>query len=88
MKISIQFYGFSPHQYVFGKNPNIPQDLLDEPIGIAPATASLSDDIVAKAQAIRFAARKAVLETQDDQALRRALAARPRKHIQFEPVHW
>ena len=81
----IQFYGYTPHQYVFGKNPNIPQDLLDEPIGVVPATASLSDDAVATAQAIRFAARKAVLETQDDQALRRALAARPRKHIQFEP---
>ena len=81
----IQFYGYTPHQYVFGKNPNIPQDLLDEPIGVVPATASLSDDMVAKAQALRFSALRAVLETQDDQALRRALAARPRKLIQFEP---
>ena len=81
----IQSYGYTPHQHVFGKNPEIPSDLLSEPLHVVPATASLTDDAMAKAQAIRTAARKAVIETQDDKALRRAFSARPRLMQQFQP---
>ena len=81
----IQSYGYTPHQYVFGRNPDVPSDLLSEPLHVVPATASLSDEGVAKAQAIRSAARKAVIETQDDLALRRAFSARPRLHQAFSP---
>ena len=28
----IQVHGFTPHQFVFGKNPNTPEDLLNEPL--------------------------------------------------------
>ena len=80
----IQSYGYTPHQHVFGKNPHVPGDLLDEPLNVVPATAGLTDLAVAKTQAIRNAARKAVLELQDSYALRRALAARPRVPVTFE----
>ena len=81
----IQSHGYTPHQHVFGKNPTIPGDLLSEPMNVVSGTASLSEDHVAKAQAIRCTARKAVVAMQDDKALRTALAARPRFVGQFHP---
>eukprot|EP00435_Cladocopium_sp_Y103_P031858 s655_g8.t1 len=81
----IQSYGYTPHQHVFGKNPEIPSDLMNEPLHVVPATASLTDEAIAKSQAIRTAARKSVIETQDDLALRRAFSARPRMVQQFQP---
>ena len=81
----IQSYGYTPHQHAFGKNPEVPADLLSEPLHVVPATASLNDDAIARTQAVRTAARKAVVETQDDQALRRAYSARPRLNQQFQP---
>ena len=81
----IQSYGFTPHQYVFGRNPDVPTDLMSEPLHVIPATLGLSDEAMAKSQKIRAAARHAVLETQDDQALRRAFSARPRLQQQFQP---
>ena len=81
----IQNYGYTPHQHVFGQNPRIPSDLLDEPLHVVPATASLDETSLAQAQAIRLSARRAVIEMQDSMSLRRALAARPRLHQVFEP---
>ena len=81
----IQVYGMTPPQFVFGRNPRIPQDLLNEPLDLVPATASLYEDGVARTVAVRQAARKAVLELQDDKALRTSLAARPRKLVVFQP---
>lgn len=56
----LQVHGFSPHQFVFGKNPHIAQDLLNEPLSIVSATSSLSEEGLAKAQAMRTAARTAL----------------------------
>ena len=81
----IQSYGYTPHQHVFGKNPEVPTDLLSEPLHVIPATASLTDDAMAKSQAIRAAARIAVIQTQDDKALRLAHSARPRITQEFKP---
>lgn len=81
----IQTYGFTPHQFVFGRNPMVPSDLLSEPIHVVPATASLTCEAAARSQAIRASARRAVLELQDDKALRAALAARPRVSQSFKP---
>ena len=81
----IQGYGYTPHQHVFGRNPELPGDLLNEPLHVVPGTAGLSDDAVARAQAIRTSARHAVIALQDDKALRHALAARPRATIHFCP---
>ena len=81
----IQSYGHTPHQFVFGRNPRIPSDLLNEPLEVVPATASLHDSAAARSQAIRNTARKAVLDLQDSKSLRSALLARPRRVIAFAP---
>ena len=69
----VQVYGMTPAQYVFGRNPRIPTNLLDEPLQVIPATASLYEESLARQVAIRQAARKAVIELQDDKALRLGL---------------
>ena len=81
----INVHGVTPHQYVFGRNPIIPSDLLDEPQAVVPATVSLHDHAIEQAQQIRTTARKAVLDLQDDRAMRRALMARPRVTRDFKP---
>ena len=78
-------YGMTPAQFVFGRNPRIPHALMDEPLSVVSATASLYEDHVARAVAVRQAARKAVPEMQDDKALRLSLAARPRNTEHFSP---
>eukprot|EP00435_Cladocopium_sp_Y103_P045506 s941_g13.t1 len=75
---TIQNHGYSPSQVVFGKNPSLPGELLDEPQKVIPCTAGLLEESVEQAQATRHAAKKALLELQDAKHMRRALAARPR----------
>ena len=81
----INVHGVTPHQYVFGRNPIIPSDLLDEPRAVVSATVSLQDHAIERSQQIRTTARKAVLDLQDDRAMRRALMARPRVTRDFKP---
>lgn len=80
----IQNHGFTPHQFVFGRNPSVPTELLDEPLRVVPATLGLTDAAIQKAQEIRATARKAIIDLQCDQSLRRALAARPRVTPDFQ----
>ena len=72
----IQNYGYTPSQFIFGKNPELPGDVLN-------GTASLQDQALARKYAVRSAARQAVLQLQDDQSLRGALIARPRRDKPF-----
>ena len=81
----IQAHGFSPQQFVFGKNITIPSDLMNEPLQIVPATASLQETALARSQAMRTTARMALIQMQDDRACRVALLARPRKPVNFQP---
>ena len=81
----VQVYGMTPAQFVFGRNPRVPSNLLDEPLEIVPATAAAYEETVARSVALRQAARKAVIELQDDKALRLSLAARPRVLEHFAP---
>ena len=81
----IHVHGHTPHQFVFGRNPSIPSNLLDEPQHVVPGTISLMDDAIARAQSIRSTARHAVLDLQDDRSIRRALAAGPRIVKDFRP---
>ena len=81
----LQVHGYSPHQFVFGKNPNVPEDLLSEPLSVVSATASLTEESIAKSQSIRTAARTALIQMQDDRSLRVALLARPRVNPEFTP---
>ena len=80
----LQIHGLSPCQFVFGRNPNIPQDLLNEPLAVVPATASLTDDAIQRTQAMRTTARMTLIQMQDDRALRVALLARPRRAMCFK----
>eukprot|EP00435_Cladocopium_sp_Y103_P057771 s2526_g20.t1 len=80
--------GASPYQLVFGRNPRVPQDLLQEDTHIAASDAVLADAGYQRSQAIRQAARLAVLQCQDDKALRTALRARPRVQRQFASGDW
>eukprot|EP00435_Cladocopium_sp_Y103_P008674 s3466_g2.t1 len=81
----IQVHGYSPHQFVFGRGVNIPDDLLSEPLSVVPATASLTEENLAKSQAMRTTARIALARLQDDRSARVALLARPRKQFEFKP---
>ena len=81
----IQVYGMTPAQFVFGRNPRIPENLLDEPLAVVPATTSLYNQQIARQIEIRQTARRSLIELQDDRALRRALAARPRVQPVFRP---
>ena len=81
----LQHRGITPYQLVFGRNPDIPEDLLSEPQRVVSATASLTDEAIDRANKIRLSAREAVIRLQDDRALRLALAARPRVVQDFKP---
>ncbi len=81
----IQVYGMTPAQHVFGRNPKVPENLLDEPVEVIPATASLYEAECSRRVGVRQAARRAVLELQDDRSIRRALSARPRNQADLLP---
>ena len=81
----IQVYGMTPAQFIFGRNPKVPENLLDEPCEIIPATAPLYEAEVARKVAVRQSARRAVVEMQDSKALRLALSARPRHKEEPKP---
>ena len=75
--------GLSPCQLVFGRNPRVPADLLqDWPCPVA-ASSPLHDEPLARARSIRASARVAVVMSQDDKTLRVALNARPRAEREF-----
>eukprot|EP00435_Cladocopium_sp_Y103_P057558 s34_g19.t2 len=80
--------GASPYQLVFGRNPRVPQDLLQDDTHVPASDAVLADAGYQRSQAIRQAARLAVLQCQDDKALRTALRARPRIQRQFVSGDW
>ena len=80
--------GASPFQFVFGRNPRVPHDLLQEEPDVAASDAIVMDSALARSQEIRQTARKSVLEAQDSKALRAALHARPRPHKDFKSGDW
>ena len=77
--------GLSPCQLVFGRNPRVAGDLLQEQPCPVAATTPLHDEIAERARAIRAQARMALVMSQDDSALRTALNARPRAERDFLP---
>ena len=80
--------GASPYQIVFGRNPRIPQDLLQEDPHAPSIDASLEESPFDRAHTVRQAARRAVLECQDNKALKAALRARPRVKQEFRSGDW
>ena len=81
----LNHHGLSPCQLVFGRNPRIPGDLLQEWPCPVSGTLPLTDDAVARAQTIRNQARVALIASQNDKSLRAALNARPRVEREFLP---
>lgn len=65
--------GVSPYQIVFGRNPKLPADLLQEERDVAAIDSPEGDSAQERARKTRLAARKAVLEAQDSQALKAAI---------------
>ena len=80
--------GVSPCQLVFGRNPKLPADLLQDNPDVTAIEASQFDDVHEQAHAVRMAARKSVLEVQDSKALKAAIRARPRPHRPFQSGDW
>ena len=77
--------GLSPYQHVFGRNPRVPFDVLQENPDAVSGTVALHDSSFAKSQAVRTAARVSLVQAQDEQTLRTALNARPRAEREFLP---
>ena len=80
--------GMSPYQLVFGRNPKVPADLLQDNPDLNAIEHSQRDDAHEKAHSVRLAARKAMLEVQDSKALKAAIRARPRPHRPFQSGDW
>ncbi|CAE6959768.1 HSP90 [Symbiodinium sp. CCMP2592] len=78
--------GYSPRQWVFGVNPRLPGDVLDEPHNLSAMSHLTTDARMQRMNAVRQAARIAFLRVQTDQAMQRALLHRSRvKKTHYEP---
>ena len=70
--------GFSPEQWVWGRDARIPADLIDGSGDIASHDAVLHDKPFSRRVLLRTAARRAFMEMQNDNGLRKALLGRTR----------
>ena len=68
-------YGFSPNQLVFGKNPNFPSVLIDNPPALEGKTSS---EVIANHLNAMHAARQAFVQAEASEKLRRAIKAKTR----------
>ena len=80
---SLNHHGLSPCQHVFGRNPRVPEDLVQENPCPVAATGPMHDPAFARSHNIRTAARVSMAQAQDSTTLRTALNARPRKEREF-----
>ena len=80
---SSDVFGYSPNQLVFGKNPNLPSVLTDEPPALENVTSS---QVVADHLNAIFAARKAFVEAESSDKLKTALGRkiRPATSVIYE----
>ena len=67
------YYGLSPNQLVFGKNPNFPSVLIDKPSALDEKT---STEIFANHLNAIHAACKVFIEAEASEKLRRAIKAK------------
>ncbi|CAE7462138.1 GIP [Symbiodinium sp. CCMP2456] len=78
--------GYSPRQWVFGVNPRIPGDVVDEENNLAAMSHLTVDARVQRMNAVRQAARVAFIQVQTSQSVQRALLHRSRvKKTHYEP---
>ncbi len=72
-------HGYSPAQWLFGAEPRLGDAMLDEDANLYTKEELRSpNEVWRRRQAIRLAAREAFMQTQADDALKRALLGRPR----------
>ena len=69
--------GYSPNQLVFGRNPNMPSVLIDQPPALEPTTSS---EIVRKNLDAMHAARKNYIASESSERIRRALRHKVRSY--------
>ena len=69
------YYGYSPNQLVFGKNPNYPSILVDKAIALEGKTSS---ELIANHLNAMHAARQAFIQSEASEKLRRAIKAKTR----------
>ena len=81
--VLLRTHGFSPHQHVFGRDPELAFDVLMPGSDVAAVTMPVLDRPSERAIQIRQAARQAFVESQDDKAMWRALVARLRPWREF-----
>ena len=84
MYVHLRTHGFSPCQHVFGRDLELPFDVLVPGADVAAVTMPVLDRPSVRAIQIRQAARQAFVECQDHKAMRRALVkgARPWREFQ------
>ncbi len=77
--------GVSPAQIVFGRNPEVPEDLLQESPDLVANSCVLHDPIAQRSACIRAASRRIILAHNEKESTRRALDSRPRVLRTFQP---
>ncbi|CAK0843154.1 unnamed protein product, partial [Prorocentrum cordatum] len=70
--------GFSPAQWVLGRDPKMPGDLVDDTANYSAHSLATNDEKIRRRYAIRTAARESFMRMQNDDQLRRAMLARAR----------
>ena len=70
--------GFSPAQWVLGRDPKLPADLVDGTAEVSAHSLACNDEKIRRRYAIRTAARESFMRMQNDDQLRRAMLARAR----------
>ncbi|CAK0887145.1 unnamed protein product [Prorocentrum cordatum] len=70
--------GFSPAQWVLGRDPKMPGDLVDDTANYSAHSLAANDENIRRRYAIRTAARESFMRMQNDDQLRRAMLARAR----------
>lgn len=81
--------GFSSHQLIFGKNPSLPGIMTD---GLPALEGSTSSETFAQHLNALHAARKAYIETETNERIRRALRGKVRAaediYVNGDPVYY
>ena len=76
-------YGYGPNQLVFGKSPNFPSVLIDNPPALEGQTSS---EIIANHSNVMHAARAIFIESEASEKLKRAISAKTRTtSLMYEP---
>ncbi|CAK0846224.1 unnamed protein product, partial [Prorocentrum cordatum] len=70
--------GFSPAQWVLGRDPKMPGDLVDDTANYSAHSLAANDEKIRRRYAIRTAVRESFMRMQNDDQLRRAMLARAR----------